>query len=61
MPVSAKLFVPESWVDDPARLNRASVPEEYRIFCTKPEMALAEIDRLLKAGVSFRVVLADAG
>jgi SRSO17 transposase len=61
VPVSLRLFLPESWADDPARLDRAGVPEKHRAFCTKPEMALAEIDRLLRAGVSFGVVLADAG
>ena len=61
VPVSLRLFLPESWTADPARLDKAGVPEDHRAFRTKPEMALAELDRLRAAGVSFGVVLADAG
>src|SRR5262249_62414837 len=43
------------------RLQRAGVPTEYRTARTKPEMALAEIDRAIAAGVRFGCVLADAG
>jgi SRSO17 transposase len=42
-------------------LERAGVPAEYRTARTKPEIALAEIDRAIAAGVSFGSVLADAG
>ena len=38
-----------------------SVPVEYRTARTKPEIALAEIDRVTAAGVRFGCVLADAG
>jgi SRSO17 transposase len=61
VPVALRLFLPESWTGDSARLARAGVPQEHRTFRTKPELALAEIDRLLAAGVCFGVVLADAG
>jgi SRSO17 transposase len=37
------------------------VPAEYRMARTKPEIALAEIDRAIAAGVRFGCVLADAG
>jgi DDE superfamily endonuclease len=43
------------------RLNRAGVPVEHRAARTKPEIALAEIDRVITAGVRFGCVLADAG
>src|SRR5262245_34390380 len=55
------LFLPESWTSNRARLQRAGVPTEYRTARTKPEMALAEIDRAIAAGVRFGCVLADAG
>jgi SRSO17 transposase len=61
LPVSLRLFLPESWTGDRARLDRAGVPDEYRCFRTKPELALAEIDRLVGAGLHFGCVLADAG
>jgi SRSO17 transposase len=59
--VALRLFLPESWTSDPVRLERADVPVEYRTARTKPEIALAEIDRLIAAGVRFGCVLADAG
>ncbi|ABE64614.1 putative transposase [Nitrobacter hamburgensis X14] len=59
--VALRLFLPESWTSDPARLKRAGVPVEHRAARTKPEIALAEIDRVMAAGVRFGCVLADAG
>ena len=59
--VALRLFLPENWTSDPARLARAGVPVEHRTARTKPEIALAEIDRLMAAGVRFGCVLADAG
>jgi SRSO17 transposase len=56
-----RLFLPESWMNDRARLKRAGVPIEYRTARTKSEVALAEIDRVIAAGVRFGCVLADAG
>src|SRR5256884_2607972 len=59
--VALRLFLPESWTSDRVRLERAGVPVEYRTARTKPEIALAEIDRVIAAGVRFGCVLADAG
>jgi SRSO17 transposase len=59
--VGLRLFLPESWTSDPARLDRAGVPDECRDYRSKPETALAEIDRVRAAGVRFGCVLADAG
>ena len=59
--VALRLFLPESWTSDRGRLKRAGVPVEYRTARTKPEIALAEIDRVIAAGVRFGCVLADAG
>jgi SRSO17 transposase len=59
--VALRLFVPESWASNPVRLKRAGVPVEHRAVRTKPEIALAEIDRVITAGVRFGYVLADAG
>jgi len=58
--VALRLFLPESWTGDLARLKRAGVPLEYQTTRTKPEIALAEIDRVTAAGVRFGCVLADA-
>ena len=61
VPVALRLFLPESWTGDPARLDKAGVPTGWRAPQSKPEMALAEIDRAVAAGARFRAVLADAG
>ncbi len=59
--IALRLFLPESWTSDAARLKRAGVPVDYRTPRSKPEIALAEIDRAMAAGVRFGCVLADAG
>src|SRR4029077_8552002 len=59
--VALRLFLPESWTSDPARLKRADVPVEDGAGGTTPRMTLAEIDRVIAAGVRFGCVLADAG
>src|SRR5438874_5385299 len=59
--LALRLFLPQSWTNEWARLKRAGVPDEYRTTRTKPEIALAEIDRVIAAGVRFGCVLADAG
>src|ERR1700719_3072402 len=59
--VALRLFLPDSWISDQQRLQRAGVPVEYRTPRSKPEIALAEIDRAMAANVRFGCVLADAG
>jgi SRSO17 transposase len=59
--LALRLFLPESWTSNRARLKRAGVPPEYRTARTKPELALAEIDRVIATGVRFGCVLADSG
>jgi SRSO17 transposase len=61
VPVALRLFLPREWVTDPARLERAGVPEAHRAPRAKGEVALAEIDRLTALGLRFGCVLADAG
>lgn len=59
--LSLRLFLPESWTNDAVRMARASVPEPFQSYRTKPEIAIEEIDRIIAAGVRFGCVLADAG
>ncbi len=61
VPIGLRLFLPNAWTDDPARCVKAGVPEAARIAQTKPQIALAEIDRLMAAGLRVGCVLADAG
>ena len=61
VPIGLRLFLPKPWTDAPARCAAAGVPEMTRTAQTKPEIALAEIDRVRAAGIRFGCVLADAG
>ncbi len=61
VPVGLRLFLPERWTGDPERCAAAGVPEAEVVARSKGEIALAELDRLIAAGVRFGVVLADAG
>jgi SRSO17 transposase len=59
--VGLRLFLPESWTDDPERMARAHVPKDRQAALTKPEIALEEIDRVIASGARFGCVLADSG
>jgi len=59
--VGLRLFLPEEWSRDPERCAAAGVPEDEVMARAKGAIALAELDRLIAAGVRFGVVLADAG
>src|SRR4051794_35602804 len=61
LPLGLRLFLPDEWTADPERCARAGVPEEHRRALAKPDLALAEVDRVIAAGVRFGRVLADAG
>ena len=56
-----RLFLPETWTNNPDRMRRAGVPEACQAERSKPEIALADLKRALNAGVRFRAVVADAG
>jgi SRSO17 transposase len=59
--VGLRLFLPESWTDDPERMTRAHVPKDKQTALTKPEIAIEEIDRIIASGARFGCVLADSG
>jgi SRSO17 transposase len=59
--VGLRLFLPESWTDDPERMVRAGVPKDRQTALTKPEIAIEEIDRVIASGARFGCVLADSG
>ena len=59
--VGLRLFLPESWTDDPERMARARVPEDRQTALTKPEIAIEEIDRVIASGARFGCVLANSG
>src|SRR3954469_15194336 len=53
LPVGLRLFLPAAWTDDAERCDEAGVPEAARTAQSKPEIALAAIDRVRAAGVRF--------
>jgi SRSO17 transposase len=59
-PLSAQLFLPESWTQDAKRRQQAQVPEQIREQ-TKPEIALGLLDRARHWGVPIGAVVVDAG
>jgi SRSO17 transposase len=59
-PVSARLFLPESWTQDAERRKQAQVPGEISQQ-TKPEIALGLLDRARQWGVPIQAVVVDAG
>jgi SRSO17 transposase len=61
IPIVLRLFLPDTWIKDPQRLQHAGVPETFSTQRSKPEIALEELKRLLQAGVSFGAVVMDAG
>lgn len=59
-PVSAQLFLPESWVADAKRRKRTHVPADIGEQ-TKPAIALSLLDRARAWGVPIQAVVVDAG
>lgn len=59
LPIAYRLYLPEDWAKDAKRRKKAHVPEEVE-FRTKPQIALAQIDAAVKAGVTRGIALADA-
>lgn len=57
--IDRRLYLPKSWTGQPDRRRAAHVPDDVR-FATKPAIAVATIERALKAGVAFAWVAADS-
>ena len=60
LPIEYRLYLPESWTDDPLRCKAAGVPADVA-FATKPQISLAQIRQAKEAGMPGDVVAADAG
>lgn len=57
--IDAELYLPESWIEDAEKREKAGVPQdiEYR---KKAEIALEMIERIQKSGIRFDYVAADS-
>src|SRR4051794_5689178 len=60
-PLDLRLYLPEVWLSDKARLDKAGVPLAERRALTKPEIALELLDGVRAEGLPGRAVVADAG
>jgi SRSO17 transposase len=60
LPVAYRLYLPQEWTDDGARLRKVGVPDEIG-FQTKHEIALDQLRFACAAGLPRGVVLMDAG
>jgi SRSO17 transposase len=56
--IDRDLYLPESWLSDPARCAAAGIPDGTEL-ATKPRMAIAMLQRALDAGVPFGWFTAD--
>jgi SRSO17 transposase len=56
--IDRELYIPQGWIDDPARCQAAGIPDQVG-FATKPALATAMICRALDAGVPAGWVAGD--
>ena len=52
------VYMPDCWATDPQRRKKAGIPEKLA-FATKPELAIAQVKRLMAAGVRAMWAAAD--
>lgn len=51
--INERIFLPKSWTQDDRRCQEAKIPEQYREYKTKPELALEMIKQDLERGIAF--------
>jgi SRSO17 transposase len=57
--VDARLYLPQSWCEEPDRMDEAGIPEDERVFKMKWEIAEDIIRHQQELGISFDYVGAD--
>jgi SRSO17 transposase len=60
-PLDLRLYLPDAWLKDEPRLDKAGVPDYERRPLTKPEIALELLDGVRGEGLPGWAVVADAG
>lgn len=58
--IDARLYLPEAWIGDPKRCDKAGIPHQARVHKTKPELAREIVERARSNGVRFEWVGMDA-
>ena len=51
--INERIFLPEKWIDDPQRCDEVSIPTEYQVFKTKPQLAIDMLREDIDNGVEF--------
>lgn len=57
--INERLFIPESWAENPGRCEKAGIPKEFQKHKTKPQLALEMLKEDLETGVIFDWVGGD--
>ena len=60
-PVDMRLYLPQCWIKDPARCDRAEIPMEARTMRAKTELALEMVGAARARGMRFGWVGVDGG
>lgn len=59
--IDFRLYLPAVWTKDDKRCRQAGIPEAFRAFKTKSELALEIVQKQRQSGIRFAWVGADAG
>ena len=59
--IDFRLYLPESWSKDALRCKKMGIPESFRAFKTKSELALEMVRHQRHQGIQFAWVGADGG
>jgi SRSO17 transposase len=60
-PLALRLYLPDSWISQPERMQAVRVPAQTQVRCTKGEIALDLLDQVRAEGLAHQAVIADAG
>ena len=58
--VDARLYIPQDWINDEARCNKAGIPKEEQVFKTKIDLAREMIHHQIKQNVRFDYIVFDS-
>jgi SRSO17 transposase len=59
-PINARLYLPQEWLRDTARCQRARIPEESRTFLSKADIVLSLLDEATRLDVPYRGIATSA-